>query len=294
MRTMLLVLPLLLSGCERARDPAPSATPALVLTQPEFQRRVAERVVQKEPGWKIVEGTPLKLQTPGNYSIDLPLERAYKFYEKSPERLEKLIEEEAQGSIAGFKLAETNDDSLSDYRKASPYLLPGVVPAESAPAPGVILRPFSKHLSVIYYYDKAESPIRVILKPEQLAKWKITAETLHKKAVENLAKLAKTTIQEKNFGQSDTTYYYLEPKDDYAASRILLTPALEAMAARAGDDIRFWVPARDLLWGVAAHKVTTVKVLQQVSGNLTNEAEEPLTTAGFVYHRGARKVEEIP
>jgi len=290
-----IALILMLLGCQRINDQVHSATPVAVLSQAEFQRRVADQVIRKEPGWKILEETPLKLQAPGEFSITLPLQRAYKIYEKSPEQLEKLVEEEAQGCITSFKRAETNDQSLSDYRKASPYLLPGVVPAgRYGDSREVFIRPFSKHVSVIYYYDHPDSPNRVVLQPEQLVRWKITPEALHKKAIENLAKLAKATVHEQRLADLNSVCYSLEPADDYGASRILLTPSLDALAARAKDDVYFWVPARDLLWGVGAHEAPTVKIMQQVSSNLTNEAAEPISSVRFVYHRKTGRVEEMP
>lgn len=272
---------------------AVAATPAApeLLSQLQFCRLAADRVLQAKPKWRLKEASsiPLVILTEGECRLEVRLDRLYDFYRKDPAQLESLLKDGEKGLIGTARSA----DLKLTWRVAREYLMPRLVPSEYLQDKPSGLRPthrpWSKGLVVVYYFDRPEAPTRILITPDIVREWKVSLEKVHSQALQNLEKLSPVTI-EQEVQQPVGTIYFVSPDDDYGASRILLPSTLDKLAAAAGGDVRLWMPTRELLWGVRRDNQKGAECLSQLSGNLTREATEPLCDRAFLYQRGQHRL----
>lgn len=106
---------------------------------------------------------------------------------------------------------------------------------------------FTKDLDIGYVIDK-ETSYDFIMQ-ENLARWSVTKDDVHKAAMKNLEKLANDTTFDVGVAgeNADEHFVIIETTDGYAAARILSPSIRKRIADEIGSPFAAAIPVRDFL-----------------------------------------------
>lgn len=224
--------------------------------------------------------------------LRLYLDRPYALYEQQPDRLDDILREFLNSMLRP-------DLSMSPFASVARFIFPllkpmgfvGAIGSQIASArPGFDVelchQPWNG-LGIVYVIDEPDAPNRVFITSQHLDEWGMELPDLARVALVNLGTSAPVSLTRMElpigFG------YIVEPFDDYAATRVLLTDVLKAAAADCEDDLLLAIPARDTVLLVPSSAPNARAWLEAGAVAQFQAAPDGLTPKVFRYDR-ARKV----
>ena len=286
-----------------------------MLTQEEFAQKMVEVIFAHYPGATVKQRLPFGVvfTRPGSRLESMAFfDNPYGAYLRHPEQLDETIMEWLQARDKEDATRQTAKEWMLNEAKS--YILPILRHARSLEtarqqflSTGELVEQLPKILPVVksvtnslfvqYAIDMPGSTALEFVTPAMQDRWEVSVEALHRLAMSNL--LARTQQAGIKINVANTeesgTFYQVEPRDEYSASRILLRDVLDAVVDLAKDDLVITIPRRDLLIAVVFSSPNGVAWLKRVAPGTFEAA----TTGGwvspdlYVYRRQTGAVEEL-
>lgn len=249
-----------------------------------LQRRVLELLEQELPaGW---ESRPhgqhiLLLGQEGDNPIKrrISLEKLYQRVERYPEQRREALYSFVAHVVAGIKGMIDNRE-LKDHEDLVYPVLRHVSFAANHPGNHqLVVREHSSESIVAYAVDRGEGYLLIDHAMLEEAGW--SEEELHQYAMKNLRKLPLSVRTQVVAGN---TIHFINPKDGYAASRVLMTELLDQYdQGKKGEALGVAIPHQDVLIIVDIQDSTGMQLLSRLTYDFASKGDIPISPFPFIY-----------
>lgn len=166
-------------------------------------------------------------------------------------------------------------------RNIFPVIRSASFPTETGDGKKLIHEPHTAETRIYYALDLGKS--YTLIDGEMLDRSGWTEEELKEKALFNLRRLGGEAKRDDVAGNR---FYFISPKDGYAASRILNQALLETFREKAEGNLCLAIPHQDVLVIADVCNDTGYDIIQQLALSFYRQGDMPITFLPFEYHHG--------
>ncbi len=242
------------------------------------------RRVGEIPGVEVVKQKDLDLQLKVNgRDVAAHLDRFYDRYHANPDHLEQIVDEWIEAiTLLPAPATEFRFDEIAMH------ILPMLKPRGFAEQTNrssnlsLISRPFLANLVIMYVVDAAKTIEYVNAK--ELEQWEIDAETLHLRAMQNLAERARASEFDQ-YGEGADAMLVDQNADGYSATRVLIDDYIGFWAEQIKGELLIGIPNRDFMIGFRGDNPNREAIAMQI-GLDARTRENPLTSIVLAWRDG--------
>ncbi len=229
-------------------------------------------------------GTQLRLRVNGK-DVVADAMNFYQAYANDPSQLDMVARNFVQALLSGLP-----DRTVQDFNVLSDRIFPMLKPiamlatVRERNLSMLVYREFLADLIITYVVDEARSV--TFLNEGHLAKWDVSAQDLHEKALRNLQRRTSEGANYTTAGSGDQTLFIFNTNDGYDATRLLLTDVLASWVTHMRGNLVIGIPNRDFLVAFSDADPDIVQaVAQQVQADAA-QREYGLTDQLFTFANG--------
>jgi len=211
-------------------------------TRERFAQHVIELVRSKFPLAKIARARePFSIRLNGHVAS---LENLYRSVQLKPDAEDALVKSWA---VELLRAAEGLPERTMSFEELSDRIMPIVLSSEAFAAnKGLLGQELIDGLAVAYVLDGDRTI--VYIPSNQLERWGVDLDTVHEKAIENLATRSETLAADAaQDGEGNISVILFQTGDSYDSSRILLPNLYERLREYLGGPFVAAVPNREIL-----------------------------------------------
>ena len=187
----------------------------------------------------------LRLKVRGQ-EVTSDLATIYAAYTRNPAQLDAVAR-----SYVRLLLGELPERSERDFASLADRVMPMLKPIDllvivsERKLPMLAYRDFLADLIITYVIDEKHSV--AYINEEQLDSWGVNVQDLHDRAIENLRRRTRESVQYTAVGEGEQRLFIYSSGDGYDATRLLLTETLADWARAVHGRLVIGIPNRDFL-----------------------------------------------